>query len=107
MTFNFILFVLTTWRITNLLVNEDGPFSLLQNVRCWVGKYTEALECAWCTSVWTGLLVSLFSTSLFGYSVLLVIPYALAYSAMSIFITVILERVQAEECEAITEHSSL
>ena len=107
MVFNFILFSLVVWRITNLLVNEDGPFSLLQIVRDWVGKYTEALECVWCTSVWTGLLVSLFSTSLLGYSVLWVLPYAFAYSAMSIFITVGIERIQAETCEAITEPSSL
>lgn len=107
MTFNFILFALVTWRITYLLVHEDGPFNLLQVVRDWAGKYTEALECVWCTSVWMGLLVSLFSTFLLSYSALFVIPHALAYSAMSIFITVILERVQADTCEAITEPSSL
>lgn len=107
MTFNFLLFALATWRLSYLLVHEDGPRNLLQNVRDWLGNYTEVLECVWCTSVWMGLLVSLFNVSLSVYSVVLVIPFALAYSAMSIFITVILERVQAEECEATTEPSSL
>lgn len=103
MTFNIIL-ALATWRITNLLVNEDGPGDILIWVRCWIEKYTTVLTCEWCTSMWVGLVAALFSVYYYGQTHITIIPTALAYSATSIFITVLLERVQ---CEAIMEPSSL
>ncbi|MCK5232273.1 MAG: hypothetical protein KAR13_18525 [Desulfobulbaceae bacterium] len=46
----FVLAVLTTWRITHLLVNEDGPAELLVRFRVlWsdgiMGKLMDCFHC--------------------------------------------------------------
>lgn len=52
--FDFVLGVLATWRVSALLVREDGPYDLLARLRAatnttMVGR---ALECFYCTSLW-------------------------------------------------------
>ena len=57
------------WRLTNLLVSEEGPFGILDLFRHKIGiRYNEravaygenvvaeALSCFWCASIWTGFL---------------------------------------------------
>lgn len=64
----FLILALATFRITSLLVDEDGPFGLFFKLRYLVGvrkdqngriygKNTIAtgLICLWCTSVWIGI----------------------------------------------------
>lgn len=64
--------ILAVWRISSLLVREDGPYDLLARLRDTVGVRFDdasrpyganvvaaALTCVWCTSVWAGLLVAL------------------------------------------------
>lgn len=61
-----ILIGLASWRMANLLVYEDGPYSIFSRIRQHAsapGKMTRlrfevslALECIMCTSVWTTLL---------------------------------------------------
>ncbi len=66
------LFVLglATWRITSMIVNEEGPFQLFERFRYMIGirydehseriatnVFAEGLSCVWCTSVWIGGLV--------------------------------------------------
>lgn len=64
--------ILATWRLSNLLVNEQGPGELLGLFRDRIGvAYDEqsraygknvlasALTCIWCTSVWVGWGVAL------------------------------------------------
>lgn len=59
---------LVVWRISNLLVNEEGPFDIFVLLRRIVGvRYDEysvaygknvvarALTCVWCTSFWVSL----------------------------------------------------
>ncbi len=50
----FVLAVLATWRITNLLVNEDGPAGLLVRFRAlWGdGMIGRLLDCFHCMSLW-------------------------------------------------------
>lgn len=53
--------VLATFRLSLLLVQEDGPYSIFAKLRqrakgTEVGK---ALQCVWCTSVWAGLVLVL------------------------------------------------
>lgn len=69
---NLALGVLITWRITSMLVNEDGPADIFARLRDWLGvRYGEvsqpygtngvanALCCVWCTSIWVGWVMAL------------------------------------------------
>ena len=51
----FVVGVLATWRVTHLLVAEDGPADVVVHLRRragdgWIG---EAMDCFYCLSVWT------------------------------------------------------
>ena len=61
----FVLLVLATWRITSMVVREDGPFSAFARLRKLIGvRYdahsvaygtntlAEGILCVWCASVW-------------------------------------------------------
>lgn len=65
----FIVLALATWRISSLLVREDGPFFVFRIIRKRFGivhddngvpyQYPDGfmpqlLSCVWCTSVWMG-----------------------------------------------------
>ena len=72
-----ILCILATWRLTSLLVREDGPFDILGKFRHLAGvrydqnskpypkyKLSGALICFWCASVWVALAVALIFSGL-------------------------------------------
>jgi Protein of unknown function (DUF1360) len=51
----FLVGALATWRVTHLLVEEDGPADAIVRLRQlagdgWVGS---ALDCFYCLSIWT------------------------------------------------------
>jgi hypothetical protein len=65
----FLILGLAVWRLTSLIVNEDGPLYLFERFRYWVGVrrteenvpygknvIAEGLTCVWCASVWVSLL---------------------------------------------------
>ena len=57
-----IVGALATWRITSLLIREDGPWDVLVSFRGWFGRTdfgTGLLSCPWCLSVWVGAVVGL------------------------------------------------
>jgi len=69
---NFLISSLAVWRISSLLVREDGPWDVFAKLRNISGvKYNEysvsygtnlissILSCVWCTSVWVGFFVAL------------------------------------------------
>jgi len=62
--------ILACWRLSSLIVFEDGPFDIFGKLRNAAGvRYTEdttpygtnvvseAMTCLWCTSVWVALLL--------------------------------------------------
>jgi hypothetical protein len=64
---------LACWRLSDVLVNEDGPWNMSQRIREWSGiEYGwnnekmmvvsrpswSPLHCIYCTSVWVGLLLA-------------------------------------------------
>lgn len=68
---DIIILALATWRISNLFVDEDGPFMMFAELRRLAGvRYDKASEpvaenemaklftCIWCFSVWLGLIVA-------------------------------------------------
>lgn len=61
---------LATWRLTSMLVNEEGPWNLFVKFRYMIGIRYDVhservttnvlaylLSCVWCSSVWIGSLV--------------------------------------------------
>lgn len=56
--FHFVLLALCTWRISNMLVKENGPSYIFEHLRHWAGKkdsesfLATLLACSWCLSVW-------------------------------------------------------
>lgn len=54
---SFIISSLATYRLTRLIIAEEGPFSLMQRLResadedAWIGR---GLACPWCLSFWLG-----------------------------------------------------
>ena len=50
----FLLAALATWRVTHLLVAEDGPADVMVRLRMRVGDGMAAqlMDCFACTSVW-------------------------------------------------------
>jgi hypothetical protein len=63
MTFlNLLLLSLATWRISSLLVCEDGPGDAFKRLRAAVCRspfLSGLLSCVWCCSVWVGCGLSL------------------------------------------------
>jgi len=72
---DFLIYGLATWRLSSLLVREDGPFSLFGKLREWTGIehdengdvemiperfLPELLSCVWCCSIWVALFWLLF-----------------------------------------------
>jgi hypothetical protein len=55
--YELILGVLTTWRITHLLVAEDGPADVLVRMRRAIGDgfWGDLLDCFYCLSLWVAL----------------------------------------------------
>ena len=51
----FVVGALATWRVTHLLVEEDGPGDMVVRLRQragdgWIGR---AMDCFYCLSIWT------------------------------------------------------
>jgi hypothetical protein len=91
----FIILALAVWRLSSLLVHEEGPFDIFLSLRHRAGvAYTEysnrigkneiarALVCLWCTSVWVGIVVVLLYVILGDLVVWLASPFALSAGAI-------------------------
>jgi hypothetical protein len=53
----FALFAVATWRVTHLLVGEDGPGDVVLRLRRSAGSSTlgRAMDCFYCASLWVAL----------------------------------------------------
>ena len=71
--YTVLLAILATWRLSNLIANEDGPFDVFARLRLRAGVYYDVdsnpigknvfargLLCIWCVSVWIAFVVSFF-----------------------------------------------
>ena len=55
--FDLLIFSLATWRISSLLVHEDGPYAIFRRIRertehMKIELFWALFQCVWCTSVW-------------------------------------------------------
>lgn len=99
--FTFLIFALAVWRISSLLVNEDGPFDIFIKLRWKAGVrfdkesepygtnvISKGLLCVWCVSVWiAGVGAILISANFLEYIVLV-----LALSAAAIMVECLVNR---------------
>ena len=58
----FVLAVLATWRITHLLVSEDGPGDLVVRLRARLGRSFAGrlMDCFYCLSLWVAAPLAFF-----------------------------------------------
>ncbi len=92
---DYLILGLATWRIANLLVNEDGPWDILLKLRYAAGTrydqqsqpyptnvFSGLLICVWCLSPWVGGIFTL--GYLFNPTVTIWISLPFALSAMAV-----------------------
>lgn len=98
----YLVYGMACWRLTSLLIREEGPYNSFGIIREWVGiihdsdrkpmGYPETLlgklfECSWCLSVWiAGALV-------LGYIFLPTISFYFALWLSLSTITILIEEV--------------
>src|SRR5512139_3847175 len=100
---SLVVLALATWRVSSLLVSEDGPWGMFAELRRIVGvRYDEhsiplgstflgkLLSCVWCVSVWIGAGWALLFLFLPEVSFVLALPLAL--SAGAIFVENLVSR---------------
>jgi hypothetical protein len=53
----FVLAVLATWRISHLLVSEDGPGGVIARLRTWLDGMLagDFMDCFGCASLWVAI----------------------------------------------------
>lgn len=84
--FLLFLFSLICWRVSYMLTEEDGPKNIFLKLRFWFeDRRFPVLDCFYCTSVWSALVITLFSPN--------PLLYWLPISAVSIFIHLLHERM--------------
>jgi len=83
--FDLIIFGLATWRISSILVNEDGPFDVFFKMRerFKEGLFFDSLfSCVWCISVWVAILLTLHAIMNKTLTLYLMLPFALSAIAV-------------------------
>jgi len=60
----FLVCSLATWRLTHLMVAEDGPFDLICHLRRLLGdsQAGRAMDCFYCSSLWLAMPMALMIT---------------------------------------------
>lgn len=92
---DLLILTLATWRISNLFVNEDGPFMIFAELRRLAGvtygiesepiadnEAAKLLTCTFCFSIWLGLAVA---TAYYFYPIRtywVCLPFALSAGAI-------------------------
>lgn len=92
------LTALAVWRISYMLVNEDGPFDCFFNFRNWVqtkdGMFFGFLEslfaCIYCMSVWVGIAATIIYA--INPTILFYISLPFIFSACAIFIDYLMSK---------------
>jgi hypothetical protein len=56
----FVAAALATWRITHLIVHEDGPWDAIARIRRRAGPgfWGQLMDCSYCTSLWVSALAA-------------------------------------------------
>lgn len=73
-TIDLVLLIAATWRLSNLLANEDGPFHFIKTLRSKIARAEvksrrkngfisrlhlyEGVNCEYCNSIWFGIVLA-------------------------------------------------
>lgn len=79
---DFLILSLAVWRLSNLLVNEDGPYQMLAEFRHKAVNITHLFECVWCLSIWLGLIAAVAYYFYPFWTVAAALPLALSAGAI-------------------------
>lgn len=93
---SLLILVLACWRLTSLLVKEDGPFEMFAKFRRLIGirhiegsltpygtnVFAESLSCVWCCSVWVGVALAVAYIIDPESTILASLPFALSAGAI-------------------------
>jgi len=82
---DILILGLATWRISHMVVWEDGPFDIFQKIVTFTEKwrFTKSLfSCVWCLSVWIGAILALSAIIDKTVTVYLMLPFALSAVAI-------------------------
>lgn len=90
-----IVYILATWRLTSLLVDEDGPYGVFDWLRYKAGvahdsrnerygrnEFAKGMICPWCVSVWIGCVLSLSAIIWPDVMFWVALPFALSAGAI-------------------------
>lgn len=102
---DLIIISLAAWRITSILVREEGPYDICEKFRYMLGvRYDEHSKrvtngnmlaslvlCTWCTSVWVAALF--FILYYISNNIAILIAAPLAISTLTIFTDIIITGV--------------
>lgn len=93
----FLILSLATYRISNLLIDESGPFELLDIFRYKIGvrhndknipyglnQFAELFTCIYCLSIWIGVVITVSYTIIPEYTSWLCLPFALSSIAIGL-----------------------
>lgn len=94
-----IILSFATWRLSNLLVDEEGPWAVFSTLRYRAGvrfrdappydqygtnSFARGLICLWCVSVWIGIGLSILFWFFPQISLILALPFAVSAGAIII-----------------------
>lgn len=105
MFIDFLIMGLACWRLSNMIVGEEGPWHVFARIRQWVGVdsnlagvypedrwYVQVFECVWCASVWVGIALAALYSVYPWLAVMLSVPFGI--SAMAIVIHETMQNMQ-------------
>lgn len=78
-----LILILATWRLSSLLVNEEGPFGMFLKLRLLIAPVTDLLTCIWCFSIWLGLTFTLLYWYSPAVTFWIALPFALSAGAIA------------------------
>lgn len=92
---DLIILVLATWRISNLIIHENGPYNILDRFRDFVGidyddfgqiygknEFANGLKCMMCNTIWLGIIFTISYAIIPVYTTLILMPFALSAGAI-------------------------
>lgn len=101
----FLIYILAVWRISNLFVNESGPFDMFLRIRKLTGivhdsqkrpveipdnVFAGVLSCVWCFSIWVAFFMTILIFVSPTASLIFELPFAL--SAGAIWVNKVMEK---------------
>lgn len=88
---DIIILSLAVWQISNLLIDEAGPYSILERFRARIGigynaqgfpyaenELAELFSCHFCLSIWIGILIAILYFFYPSLAYWLCLPFALS-----------------------------